>query len=57
MSHLNQTLSALDLDLTQPGLKGIRPTILEVIGNEGRLRGALADVAEKVANVNARIER
>lgn len=47
-SQLNQTVSALDLDLTRVGLTGIKPTIEGLIKHEGGLRDALSDVAEKI---------
>jgi len=52
-SRLTQTLTALDLDLSQPGVQSIKPIIAKLVDDEGNLRGALTDVAAKSRAVNA----
>ncbi len=52
LSQLNQIVSALDLDLTQQGVRAINPTLVKLIDNEPKLRQCLSDVAAKGKAVN-----
>lgn len=47
VSLLNQTVSALDLDLSQQGVKGIKPTLGRLVDNESKFRDALTAVSDK----------
>lgn len=50
--QLDQSLKALDLDLTQQGLQAIKPSVNRLIDDEAKLRDALNDVSAKGKAVN-----
>lgn len=50
--QLEQSLKALDLDLSQQGLQAIKPSVSRLIDDEAKLRDALNDVAAKGKAVN-----
>jgi Protein of unknown function (DUF2959) len=52
LAQLEQSLKALDLDLTQQGLQAIKPSVNRLIDEEAKLRDALNDVATKGKAVN-----
>ena len=54
-SLLSQTVSALDLDLTQSGVQTIKPTLSKLIASEPGVRRALTDVADQGRAVNTAI--
>jgi uncharacterized phage infection (PIP) family protein YhgE len=47
LAQLDQTVTALDLDLTPSGVHTIAPTVSKLIAGESRLRDALDDIAAK----------
>lgn len=53
VSLLNQTVTALDLDLSQQGVQGIHPTLAKLVDNEPKFRDALTAVSDKVKAVSS----
>lgn len=45
IAQVNQTLKALDLDLSQQGVKAIKPTVGRLVDDESKLRLALNEVS------------
>jgi len=56
-SLMQQTLGALDLDMTQQGLKTIKPTVEKLIERESNLRQTLTEVADKGNSMNRAISQ
>ena len=52
-SRLTQTVKALDLDLSRPGVESVKPIVSKLVDDESGLRNALSDVSDKSAAVNA----
>lgn len=52
LTQLDQSLKALDLDLTQQGLQAVKPSVNRLIDDEAKLRNDLNDVAAKGKAVN-----
>ncbi|MBA3708076.1 MAG: hypothetical protein H0W83_04535 [Planctomycetes bacterium] len=51
-SSLSQTLKALDLDLSKPGLESVQPVVAKLVNDEPNLRTSLKDVSEKSQSLN-----
>lgn len=52
-AKVKQAVSALDLDLSQPGVLSIKPTLSHIVDDEASVRISLNDIAEKSRTVNA----
>jgi hypothetical protein len=52
-SKVKQAVTALDLDLTQPGVLSIKPTLSRIVDDEASVRSSLNDIADKSRTVNA----
>lgn len=52
IAHVQQTLKAVDLDLSQQGVAVIKPTVVKLVDDEAKLRDALTDVSSKGKALN-----
>jgi hypothetical protein len=52
-ASLNQTINALDQDLSQPGIAAIKPTLTRIIDGGPDMQTILADVSDKSRAMNA----
>lgn len=52
IAQVQQTLKAVDLDLSQQGVGAIKPTVAKLVEDEAKLRGALNDVDAKGKALN-----
>jgi len=51
-SQLSQTIKALELDLSQQGIRSVKPVISRLVDDESNLRDALSDITTKSKAVN-----
>jgi hypothetical protein len=52
-ARVNQAVSALDLDLSRPGVQSIKPVLARIVDDEAPLRTSLNDIADKSRSVNS----
>lgn len=52
IAQVQQTLAAVDLDLSQQGVQAIKPTVAKLVDDEAKVRDALNDVSAKGRALN-----
>jgi hypothetical protein len=52
-ARMNQAVTALDLDLSQPGVLSIKSVLSRIVDDESSVRTSLNDIADKSRSVNA----